>query len=155
MLRPLFALPFAFLLSITPALADDDWVPPVTDELTRKECGQCHTTFQPGFLPARSWDRMMDELAQHFGEDASLAPAKAEAIRNYLTANAGDRVGKGLSRSFMRWVAPEGTPQRITENPAFLREHDFRESVWKRPEVGARSNCPACHVDAERGWFED
>lgn len=155
MSRAFLALPVALLLLSPPAIAGDDRVPPVTDDLTRKECGQCHMAFQPAFLPARSWEKMMDDLADHFGEDASLTPAKAQAIRAYLTTNAGDRVGNGVARSFMRWVAPEGAPQRITENPAFLREHNFRDDVWKRPEVGARSNCPACHVDAERGWFED
>ncbi len=145
----------AALVVATPALADDDWVPPVTNELTKQECGDCHMAFQPAFLPARSWAKMMDGLADHFGDDASIAPDKAAAIKAYLMQNAGDTGGRGLARKYMRWVKPDGVPQRITENPAFLREHDFRPEVWQRPEVLVKSNCPACHKAAEQGWYED
>ncbi|MBB4285104.1 diheme cytochrome c [Roseospira goensis] len=138
-----------------PALAEDDWIPPVTDALTQTECGDCHMAFQPGFLPARSWDAMMDGLADHFGDDATLSPADTAHIRAYLTANAGDVRGSELARDYMRWVRPDGVPLRITENPAFLREHDFRPEVWDRPEVVTPSNCLACHRDAERGSYED
>lgn len=152
----LLALPLAVALGGGPVLADDDeWMPPVTDMLTKAECGDCHMAFQPGFLPARSWDRMMDTLSDHFGDDAFLPPEKAEAVRAYLTANAGDVRPRGAARQYMRWVAPGGAPQRITESPAFLREHDFRPGVWRRPDVVTRSNCLACHKGAERGDYED
>lgn len=151
-----FAFPLAaVLLAASPAGAGDDWVPPVTDPLVREECGACHMAFQAAFLPARSWNRMMDTLADHFGEDASLPPDKTEAIRGYLTAHAGDVVTSSGTRKFMRWIAPGGTPQRITENPAFEREHRFAEAVWKDPKVVTKSNCLACHLGADQGWYED
>lgn len=150
-------LPAALALSLaTPALADDDeWVPPVSEPATIEECGECHLAFPPAFLPARSWARMMDGLADHFGEDATLPSDTARTIRAYLMQNAGDATGGKLARKYMRRVQPDGAPLRITENPAFLREHRFRPEVWKRPEVVTASNCPACHRDAERGFFED
>lgn len=138
------------------ALAGDDWVPPVTDPVVLKECGACHMAFQPAFLPARSWDRMMNELADHFGEDATVAPDKARQIRAYLTANAGDVVTKGRAGKYMQWVAPGGTPQRITENPDFQRKHRrISDRTWQDPKVVTKSNCPACHQDANRGYYED
>jgi mono/diheme cytochrome c family protein len=149
------ALALSALVAAGPALADDDWIPPVTDDLTRAECGDCHMAFQPGFLPARSWDAMIDGLADHFGDDATIAADKAEHIRAYLTANAGDRIRSEVAREFMRWVREDGVPLRITENPEFLDEHDFRPSVWERPEVVTKSNCLACHKAAERGSYED
>lgn len=144
----------AALLS-SPASADDDRVPPVTDPVVLKECGSCHMAFQPAFLPARSWDRMMNELADHFGEDASLPADKVQAIRAYMTANAGDVVAQGRARKYMQWVAPGDTPQRITENPDFQRKHRFAETVWKDPKVVTKSNCPACHRGADRGLYDD
>jgi hypothetical protein len=51
-------------------------VPPVTHAATLKECGECHMAYQPGLLPAASWNRIMDGLADHFGENASVLPAK-------------------------------------------------------------------------------
>lgn len=149
----------AMLLAALVALASparaDDWVPPVTDPLVLKECGACHMAFQPAFLPARSWNRMMDELSNHFGEDASLPADKAKAIRDVLTANAGDVVTKGRARKYMQWVAPGGTPQRITENPDFARKHRFADTVWKDPKVVTKSNCPACHRAADKGYYDE
>ncbi|CDK99369.1 Diheme cytochrome c [Magnetospirillum gryphiswaldense MSR-1 v2] len=150
LLATLLALPFA-----SAARAGDDWVPPVTDPLVKKECGTCHMAFQPAFLPARSWNKMMDTLADHFGEDASLPADKAAAIRAYLTQNAGDVVGQGRARKYMRHVAGGDAPQRITENPDFIRKHQLPERVWKDPKVVTKSNCPACHVGADRGFYED
>ena len=127
-----------------PALAGPDRVPPLTDALTRAECGTCHMAFQPALLPARSWDRMMDTLSDHFGDDASLPPDKVAHIRAVLVAGAGrDR------------RAPDATPQRITEARWFTHEHDFAPAVWKKPGVVTKSNCAACHRGAEQGVYED
>jgi hypothetical protein len=137
------------LLSAAPALADGHRVQPVTDPLVLKECGACHMAFPPAFLPAQSWNRIVDGLADHFGDDASLPPDKAAAVRTYLAANA------GTARNYARWVAPGGAPLRITDNPAFLHKHRFPERVWKDPKVVTKSNCPACHDAAEKGDFDD
>ncbi|MFO1188381.1 MAG: diheme cytochrome c [Alphaproteobacteria bacterium] len=148
------ALLGAYLLGTHQAPAGDDWMPPVTNPVVRKECGTCHMAFQPGFLPARSWNRMMDELADHFGEDASLPEDTRSIIRDYLATHAGDVVGTGRARKYMQWVAPGGAPQRITENPDFLRKHRFPDSAWRDPKVVTKSNCPACHVGAEQGSYD-
>lgn len=128
------------LFAAAPALADDDWVPPVTDPLVKKECGECHMAFQPAFLPARSWNAIMDGLRDHFGDDAALPADKVDAIRKVLVAGAGRDRGQGL---------------RITETRWFLHEHRLPDRVWKDPKVVTRSNCPACHTGAEQGWYED
>lgn len=133
----------ALLALATPALADGDIVPPVRDALTLKECGQCHMAFQPAFLPAESWRRMMANLADHFGDNATMTADKAKAIEAYLVANAG-RGRKGGEAA-----------DRITETRWFLKEHRFSDRVWQRPEVVTKSNCPACHQAAEQGVYED
>jgi hypothetical protein len=144
------------LLAATPAVAGEHVVPTVTDPLTKKECGSCHMAFQPAFLPARSWTRMMAELPKHFGEDASLPADKAAAIQAYLETNAGDRINNRTAGKFLGWVKPDGTPQRITENPYFIKEHrKISDAEWKKPEVLTKSNCAACHKGAEQGWYED
>jgi hypothetical protein len=148
------AIVLGLLVAAAPAVAGDDWMPPVRDATVKKECGGCHMAFQPGFLPARSWDRIVDGLADHFGEDASLPVDTREVIRRYLLANAGDVVGQGRARKYMRWVAPGAAPLRITENPDFLRKHRFAASVWSDPKVVTKSNCLACHSGAERGIYE-
>ncbi|GEP56783.1 cytochrome C [Reyranella soli] len=153
MTTPRLAILGVVLMTAFPAIADDR-VPPVTDPVVIKECGSCHMPFQPVFLPARSWRALLHGLGDHFGEDATLPPETVDIIRAYMTANAGDVIGQGAGRKFMRWVAPNGTPKRITENPVFLKEHNFPESVWKDPKVVTKSNCLACHPAATNGRFE-
>ena len=41
-------------------------------------------------------------------------------------------------------------------NPWAVREHDeVPRSEWTRKDVGSKANCTACHIDAEKGYFED
>jgi hypothetical protein len=53
-------------------------------------------------------------------------------------------------------VPAASTPQRITEMPFFGFMHDeVPSSIWKRPKVGSKSNCVACHGRADEGrYFE-
>ncbi|GEM_PF-52769 len=136
-----------------PAWADERY-PPVTDELTKKECGSCHMAFQPAFLPARSWAKIMDTLDDHFGEDASLPKEKVEHIKAYLMKNAADTRWRS---KMMRGVRKDWTPLRITELPYWVHEHEeeVRPSAWKDPRVKSKANCKACHRLADRGIYDD
>ena len=137
---------------VTTALSDERY-PPVTDEMTKKECGECHMAFQPAFLPARSWAKIMDNLSDHFGEDASLPKEKVEHIKKYLMANAADTLWRS---KMMRGVRKDWTPIRITELPYWKHEHDEEVSpaAWKDPKVGSKANCKACHRMADAGVYE-
>ncbi len=120
--------------------SDYEHVGSVTDPATLKECAECHMAFQPALLPAESWNRVMDGLADHFGDNASLPSGAVAAIRDYLTGNAGRGNGALL---------------RITEQRWWEREHRFRPTVWARDDVRSKANCEACHRDAVRGRYED
>jgi len=129
------------LLAATAAMADEmERVPAVTHAATQKECGECHMAYQPALLPAASWTRVMDGLADHFGDKATLPEAVAADIRAYLTRNAGRGDGRLLRVSEQRW---------------WLHEHDeVRADVWRRKEVGSKANCEACHRLAARGDYD-
>ena len=129
---------------------------PVADPVVREECGSCHLAFPPSMLPASSWKRMMGELDKHFGSDASVTPAAAERITRYLSENAADTGCQRYGGKLMRGVALASAPQRITELPKWVNEHnDISAKEWKRKEVGSKANCAACHSDAERGYFNE
>lgn len=115
-------------------------VAPVTHAATLKECGSCHMAFQPGLLPAASWNRIMDGLADHFGDNATLPADTAATIRAYLTAGA----GRG-----------DGSKLRITEQRWWTHEHRLDPAVWTRRTVVSKANCEACHRGASRGLYED
>jgi len=131
--------------------------PMPVDPRYRAECGSCHTSYAPGLLPARSWDRMMTTLDRHFGEDASLDEATRAALTRELIRLAADNPGanmlmRRIASSFVRQEAP----QRISDSPFFRHMHDeVPARIWRRAGVGSPANCGACHSRAEEGrYFE-
>ena len=74
--------------------------------------------FPPQFLPERSWQKLVDTLADHFGENASLGEAQRKAVLDYLLANAADSPKAGREgRKFAQGIPAGQTPLRITETP--------------------------------------
>ena len=144
---------FAALLTVftsLPALAYR--VAPVADKATQTECGACHMVYPAALLPARSWDAITADLANHFGEDASLEQTVVDGIKAYLMANADDVAGDG--RGLIRGLPQDQTPLRITELPMFTRIHgNFSPRTMKK--IGVAGNCSFCHQAATKGMFED
>lgn len=129
---------------------------PVTDPLVKEECGSCHLAFAPSMLPASSWQRMMGDLKNHFGDDASLDADTAAKITAYLVANAADAGGRRYSGKLLSGVALSSAPQRITELPKWVREHrKVPDWEWRHKDVRTKANCVACHADAERGYYDE
>lgn len=119
---------------------------------TLKECSACHMAFPPQMLPARSWEKIMSGLSDHFGENADLAePTRAE-IAAYLVAHAADAPGTANGRVFLRGVDPRAVPLRITELPFWKAVHN-EVPAWefKSTEVGSAANCLACHRSGGQG----
>ncbi len=122
----------------------------------RTECGACHMVYEPQMLPQRSWRAIVAGLAEHFGEDASLAPNAAKAVLDYLAANAADASGTMRGAVFMRELAPDMTPMRITETPVWRGIHRKpNDSVWTRAAIRSKSNCQACHARAAEGYYDE
>ncbi len=138
------------MLLVAPMAAlagDDDNVPPISHPLVSEECGACHMAFQPAFLPPQSWQALMGDLSNHFGEDASLGQEATAEIEAYLVANA--------KRQTI--VSADNPPLRITELRWFRHEHNDREVSWLKENrnVKTMADCTACHQGADRGYFDD
>ena len=128
--------------------------PPVAEAVVKDECGSCHLAFSPSMLPASSWQRMMGNLKNHFGDDATVDPDIAVKITAYLVSNAADTGGRRYSGKLLRGVSDTNAPLRITELPKWVREHrKVPDWEWAHQDVRTRANCSACHVDAERGYY--
>lgn len=129
--------------------------PVLKHEAWEEECGACHMAFTPGMLPARSWNRMMDNLKNHFNEDASIGPTLTQSITEFLVANAADNPrATDVMQRIARSVPAGESPQRITETALFRYYHDeIPDSIWQRESVGLRSNCMACHQRAHEGRY--
>ncbi len=152
----LLALSFSGLLLERARAGGGHFHAPVADPLVREECGSCHLAFAPSMLPTSSWTRMMGELENHFGADASVSPAAAEKITRYLVDNAADTGGQRYGSKLMRGVSLQNAPQRITELPKWVREHrEVPAREWTNSKVKSKANCAACHSGAERGYYDD
>ncbi len=144
----------SLILVALPALADDGrQIRPVTNALTQAECSACHMAYPAGFLPARSWQKIMATLEDHFGEDASLDEASRAEIEAWLVANAADAGGR--RSGVLRRLDPNDTPMRISELPWFRREHSGEVSPRWLKKAGSWANCNVCHRGAEKGYFDD
>lgn len=119
------------------------------------ECGSCHTAFAPGLLPVRSWHKMMNELAHHFGKDASLEEPQYFAILKELETLAADGSYADMRmRRISAAISPDVAPQRFSDSAYFRYLHDeVPQASWKRKHVGLPSNCIACHARANEGRF--
>lgn len=122
--------------------------------LYAKECGACHYDFHPSLLPAASWEAMMADLDNHFGEYASLSAATSDEITAWLTANAAESWDTEAANSFRRVSAEQ--PLSVTATRYWKRRHrKISDAVFASKPVGAKVNCIACHRDARTGRFDD
>lgn len=134
-----------FIFGSTVAYADGGKLSTPTHPQWKEECGSCHIAYPPQLLTGENWKQLMGGLDKHFGANATMAPNDSKEILDFLQRYAGS--GDKHSASSLR----------ITDTSWFKREHrEVSNSTWSNPVVKSRSNCTACHVNAERGdWSED
>jgi len=149
------------LLTVTytvPLLADDDHskgpgVVPVNNPLYAEECSACHFAYQPGLMPARSWQQVMANLEDHFGENAELETEEQKALTDYLVKNAAEFSNQKRSVKITRSLSRDKTPVRITEIPYIVRKHDELSS--KMVNDNPLSYCDKCHTRADTGSYSE
>lgn len=112
----------------------------------KSECSACHMAYPPGFLPKTAWSHIMGGLDKHFGSDASLDAPTVKRISDWLQAEGGT----------YRRASAAPSSNRISESAWFIRTHrEVASSTWARASIKSRSNCVACHVQAEKGNFDE
>ena len=131
-------------------------VAPATNKQYIDECGACHFAYPPGLLPARSLNKILSNLSDHFGDNAELDAGVVKSINAYLATHAADKVHNRLSQRFAKY-AGNGTPLRISETRYFKRLHHevSRRLVQDNPKVKSFSRCPVCHTRAAQGSFSE
>jgi hypothetical protein len=139
---------------------------PASNSTYLKECGDCHFTYLPGMLPARSWQALMAKANnEHFGESLLLAPNVAREIEQYLVSNAADKSEYLGAKAILYRLRNDAAPLRITSLPTFRAKH-FMAAYVKRatPRVNTSKNfppaavktlmnCNDCHEKAGMGSF--
>ena len=108
----LLAIAFSALVPGRAQAAGSHYFPPLAEPVVKEECGSCHIAFSPSMLPASSWKRMMGDLRNRFGDDATVYSALAAKITEYLVNNAADTGGRRCSDKLPRSAAPAQTVAR-------------------------------------------
>lgn len=133
-------------------------VKPVTDKKYAKECGECHFAYQPGLLPAKSWEKLLDAkaLKNHFGENAEVDAATLQDIQQYAADNAAETSWYKRSRKIANATSNGPAPLRITELRYIARVHEEipAKMIKGNKDVKSLSMCNACHTQAAKGVFD-
>ena len=152
----LLALGFMALVLSRAQAGGGHYYAPVIEPLVKQECGTCHLPFAPSMLPANSWKRLMGDLKNHFGDDASIDATLTKTIGDYLVANAADSGGRVYGSKLLRGVSLTDAPLRITELPKWRSAHaQVPDWEWKHQDVRTKANCTACHLNAELGYYTE
>jgi hypothetical protein len=156
MLRFLIAASAIVTLAAAAQAVADDRFPPISSEVVRSECGDCHIAYQPQMLPQRSWRKLMDALPKHFDEELSFDEETKQHLLRYLLDNAADKSEVDAARKFLRELSAGDTPIRITDTPRWKdKHHELPKSFWSDPRVAAKGDCAVCHTEAARGLYDD
>lgn len=98
----------------------------------------------------------MQKQDTHFGEPLGLDPATTSEILAFLQKYSADTELTEPACKITQSIPPDMTPVRITEPGYWIDKHrEISDSTWRHPKIGSKSNCGACHLDAEKGSFED
>lgn len=132
-------LAIAFLFTASAAHAET--FPVITDQTVLSECGDCHMAFPPQTLTKAAWSKIIGDLSNHFGEDASLDAATTATVLKYHLKKAND---VDNVRASMKWKT-NPPASRVVFASRFIRKHKGCEAAFAHEKVKLPSNCLACH----------
>lgn len=134
-------------------------VRPVSNHEYQEECKDCHYAYQPGLLPAKSWDKLLNAqaLQDHFGDNAEIDKDTLKIIHDYAVEYAADKSYYKRSRKITATTPISDVPLRITELRYIKRKHeDIPDKMIKgNKDVKSLSFCDKCHTQAEQGVYDN
>lgn len=145
---------FSLFLGSNPILGFDKAPPKYSysqaQKLYVKECGSCHIAYAPYTLGSKAWEKMMGELENHFGDDASLEEEDRVQIERFLLSNSSEQIPTFLSVKLQK-----ENPLVFSQSRLFERIHKkVPPSAFKSKEVKSKANCQNCHQNAQEGYFQ-
>lgn len=148
-----FVVMISLFFGSNPLLGVDKTPPPYSysqaQKLYIKECGSCHITYAPYTLGTKAWEKMMGELENHFGDDASLDEEDRIEIEKFLLANSAQHISTFLSPKIQ-----EESPLVFSQSRLFEKiHHKIPQSAFASKEIKSKANCQNCHQNAQEGYF--
>ncbi len=118
-------------------------------------CGGCHWAYVPQLLPRASWETILAQSEDHFGNALALSQQEKSVLSGYLSANAADVTSLKLGRKIMRSLNGVA-PLQIRAIPYILHKHQgISPAVFSRKSINSLANCIACHPGAASACFDD
>lgn len=121
------------------------------------ECIACHTLYPPFLLPEKSWEVMMADLENHFGDDASLDEEVRVSVLEYLLDNAAESSTRESAFKASESLRDSNeTVIAYTATSYWKKRHkEMDDTLFKSEKIKSRANCKACHLNIEKGIIED
>lgn len=123
------------------------------------KCGDCHKAYPAYMLPARSWERIMGGLDNHFGEeitDKNISSKDKIFILKYLTNNSAEYSSNKVAVKLLDSLKADEAPKAITKTQYWENSHkDIDVAVYKQKNIKDKANCFACHEGFEKGIFDN
>lgn len=133
----------------------NDHLKPIANQAYTATCGECHFAYPPQLMPSASWLQILNRLEDHFGEEIEIDPDTKKNISDYVKINGAENASAKISVKIMRCLG-DRVPARITDIPYIRKKHhELDPAVFKRKSIGSPANCPACHVTAEKGFYDE
>ena len=125
------------------------------NELFVDECASCHTLYPPSLLPKKSWIKLMADLENHFGDDASLDEEDTKIILDYLKENSAETSTMQASLNFLNSIKDKDIIA-MTHTDFWKRKHkEIPKEMFDHEQIRSKANCKACHLDIEKGLIEN
>ncbi len=115
-------------------------------------CGSCHFPYQAGLMPAISWEKMMSNLDDHFGQPVKMTDIEIRTMRRYLLDNSAGHVNDEISNKILQSFNYNSVSLRITKTPFFIDKHNPDHNKVNRNNMG---ECDSCHQDAQHGDYNN
>lgn len=115
-----------------------------------KICGSCHFSYQPGLLPAVSWQKIMSNTENHFGKSLNLSSVELRTMTRYLLDNSAGHVNDEISYNILQTFKYDPLIIRITNTPYFVNTHNPLDYEDKKLDIG---QCDSCHQNATQGIY--
>ena len=127
----------------------------VQSPLLSKECASCHILYPANFLPRKSWETMMNNLKNHFGDDASIDEESNKEILAFLIKNSAETSSTKTSWRFLNSIGNKDIIA-LTQTTFWEKKHkDIPKELFKNKDIKSKANCKACHSDIEKGLIEN
>ena len=119
------------------------------------ECASCHTLYPPNLMPKKSWELIMSDLENHFGDDASLDEELNKNILAFLLKNSSETSTMENSWKFLNSIGDKDIIA-ISKTTYWDKRHkDIPKEIFDNEKIKSKANCKACHSDIEKGLIED